>query len=102
VLVVHAVLPIRPDARDAFLGAVGGLVEATRAEPGVLEYGLHESVESPGTFTMVERYVDEGAFEAHLGSAHFQAAAAGLGEWLAGPPSITKYRSDDGEAVALG
>ena len=101
-LVVHAVLPIRDDAREDFLGAVGQLIEPTREEPGVLEYGLHESVESPGTFTMVERYVDDAAFDAHLATAHFQAAAGGLAGWLAGAPTITKYRSDDGEAVSLG
>jgi quinol monooxygenase YgiN len=102
VLIVHAVLPIAPEHREAFLEAVGGLVEATRAEPGVLEYGLHESVEQPGTFTMVERYVDAAAFDAHLASAHFQAAAGGLGDWLAGPPQITKYEAQEGEPVALG
>lgn len=101
-LVVHAVLPIKPESRETFLQAVPQLIEASRAEEGVLEYGLHESIESPGTFVMVERYADQAALDAHFASEHFQAAAGALGQWLAGPPQITKYPAQDGETVPLG
>lgn len=101
-LVVHAVLPIKPEAREAFLAGAAGLVEASRAEPGVLEYGLHESVETPSTFVMIERYADEDAFGAHIASDHFRAAGAALAGWLSGPPQITKYTAQDGEVVPIG
>ena len=48
-IIIHAVLPIRPDAREQFLGTANGLVEASNAEAGVLEYGLQESVATPNT-----------------------------------------------------
>lgn len=101
-LIVHATLPILPEKREEFLGAVGGLVEASNAEEGVLEYRLVESVEEPNTFMMVERYVDEAAFGAHMASAHFGAAAQHLGGWLSGAPKIVKYEAGEGQEVALG
>ncbi|WP_205695487.1 putative quinol monooxygenase [Conexibacter sp. SYSU D00693] len=101
-LVVHAVLPIKPENRDAFVEAAKGLVEASRAEPGNLEYGFYESIETPGEFRAVERYVDQAAFQAHVTSEHFQAASAGLAQWLAAPPQITMYPAEEGQPVGAG
>ena len=101
-IIIHAVLPIRPDARDDFLEAVTGLVEASNAEPGVLEYGLHESVETPDTFTMVERFVDQAAVDAHFGSAHFTAAGGALAGWVSGPPKLTRYVAGEATDLPLG
>lgn len=101
-LIVHATLPILPEKREEFLAGAGGLVEASNAEEGVLEYRLVESVEAPNTFMMVERYVDEAAFGAHLASPHFGGAAQHLAGWLSGPPKIVKYEAGEGQEVALG
>ena len=94
-IIIHAVLPIRPEARDEFLGA-------SLAEPGVLEYGLHESVATPNTFTMVERFTDQAALQSHLGSEHFTAAGGALAGWVSGPPKLTQYVADDGTDLPLG
>lgn len=101
-LVVHATLPILPEKRDEFLGAVGGLIEETNKEPGVRSYALYESIATPNTFLMFEEYDDEDAFNAHLGSPHFQAAGAGLAGWLSGPPKIVKHQAEEGSEVAIG
>ena len=101
-LVVHATLPILPEKRDEFLGAVGGLIEETNKEPGVRSYAHYESVATPHTFLMFEEYDDEDAFNAHLGSPHFQAAGGALGGWLSGPPKIVKHEAQEGSEVSLG
>ena len=101
-LIVHATLPILADKRDEFLGAVGGLVEASNAEPGVLGYALYESATAPNDFIMVEHYADEDAFNAHLASAHFQGAAQHLAGWVSGPPKIIKHEAQEGVEVHLG
>lgn len=101
-LIVHATLPILADKREEFLGAVGGLVEASNAEDGVLSYALFESVATPNEFVMLEHYVDEAAFGAHMSSAHFGAAAQHLAGWLSGPPKIVKHEAGDGVDVPLG
>ena len=101
-LIVHATLPILPEKREEFLGAVGGLVEASNAEEGVISYELFESVATPNSFLMVESYVDDAAFGAHLASPHFQAAGGALGGWLSGAPKIVKHEAQEGETVGLG
>ena len=96
-IIIHAVLPIRPDARDQFLGAASELVEASSAEAGVLEYGLQESVAIPNTFTMIERYTDQAALDAHHGSEHFTTAIAALPSWVSGPPTFSRYNTEDSD-----
>jgi quinol monooxygenase YgiN len=101
-LIVHATLPILAEKREEFLGAVGGLIEASNAEEGVLGYDLYESVSRPNEFVMLEHYVDEAAFDAHLASPHFGAAGQHLAGWLSGPPRIVKHEAAEGVEVALG
>lgn len=101
-IIIHAVLPIRPDARDQFLGAASELVEASNAEAGVLEYGLQESVAIPNTFTMIERYTDQAALDAHHGSEHFTTAIAALPGWVSGPPTFSRYNTEEDSDLPLG
>ena len=46
-------------------------VEATRAEPGCLQFDACRSLDDPAEFVLYEKYVDEQAFETHRTSAHF-------------------------------
>lgn len=101
-LIVHATLPILPEKREEFLDAVGGLVAASNEEEGVLEYRLVESADTPNDFMMIERYVDEAAFAAHLAAPHFGAAAQHLAGWVSRAPQIVKYEAGEGEVVSLG
>lgn len=56
-------------------------------EPGCALYTLCKGQEA-GVYVMIERYVDQAAFEAHAGSAHFREAFPKLGACLSGAPSI--------------
>jgi quinol monooxygenase YgiN len=49
-----------------------GLAEASRREPGNESYRVAQDIEDPRRFTIVERYVDADAFEAHRTSDHFR------------------------------
>jgi quinol monooxygenase YgiN len=102
VIIVHALLPIRPDARADFLAAASDAVQAGNAEPGVLEYHLQESVANPNTFTLTERYVDQAALDAHLASEAAATAIAALPALVSGMPKFTKYIADDGIELPLG
>ena len=100
-IIMHATMPIKPEAREGFLAAVPGLIEATNAEPGVISYELFESVANPNTFVMVEVYADKAGMDAHLGSDHFKAAMPVLGQVLAGAPTLTYYEAGDAQNLAL-
>jgi quinol monooxygenase YgiN len=47
------------------------LVEATRKEPGNLQYVAHRDPEDPRVFLMYEHYRDKAAFEEHGQTEHF-------------------------------
>lgn len=101
-LVLHARLPIKPEMRDTFLGAIGGLIEASNAEPGVISYACFESTSTPNSFIFVEEYTDQAAVDAHMSSDHFLAAAGGLPDMLAGAPEIKQYESGEPQLISLG
>lgn len=101
-IITHATLPILPEKREEFLGAVTGLIEASNAEEGCIDYQLYESVAAPNTFLMVEHYTDAAAFEAHSKSDHFGAAAQHLGGWVSAAPRIVHHEAQEGEEVQLG
>jgi len=64
------------------------LAHASKEEPGVISYILHEDVKTAGNFYVFEAYKDQAAVDAHMASAHLAAAFAAAGSLLAGPPSI--------------
>lgn len=101
-LIVTATLPIQPEKREEFLGAVDGLVQASNAEEGVVSYRLYEAADTPNEFMMVEQYVDEAAFGAHMQTPHLTGALGALAGWLSGPPKLVKYEAQDGVEVPLG
>ncbi|MBA3742126.1 putative quinol monooxygenase [Sporichthya sp.] len=100
-IIMHATMPIKPEAREMFLAAVPGLIEASNADEGVLSYELYEAVATPNTFVMLEVYADKAGMDAHLGSPHFQAAMPALGQVLAGAPTLTYYEAGDAQTLAL-
>jgi quinol monooxygenase YgiN len=69
VAVTYVVLPNRAaEAVDLFRK----LTEATRQEPGCLQYQAHRDVEDPRRFFLYEQYQDEEALAAHRASPHFE------------------------------
>jgi quinol monooxygenase YgiN len=64
------------------------LVAATKEEPGVISYILHEDIKTPGNFYVFEAYKNQAAVDAHMASPHLAAAFAAAGPLIAGAPSI--------------
>lgn len=100
-IVLIAKIPIRPDRREAFLGAIGPLVEASNAEPGVIAYECTESTRTDNLFIFVEEYESQDALDSHMASEHFQAAAGGLGDLVSGPPELKTYETDGPKTLQL-
>ncbi|GGH50130.1 antibiotic biosynthesis monooxygenase [Comamonas phosphati] len=62
--------------------AMRAMVEASRAEPGCLEYGYAEDVLAPGLIHVKELWQDQASLDAHFASGHIAAWRAvwpGLG-----------------------
>ena len=46
--------------------------EASRAEPGCLEFSVYQEIDDPRAFLLYERYTSEDAFQAHRQTPHFE------------------------------
>lgn len=87
---------IRPEHADSFPSLIDEFTVATRAEPGNICFDWYRSVEDPNTYVLVEAFRDGAAGEAHVTSAHFQAAMARLSELLAEVPEIVNVEVPGG------
>jgi quinol monooxygenase YgiN len=70
-------LTAREGEEDRAAELIDRLVEASRAEPGVVHYIPHRDPEDPRVFLMYEQYRDKAAFEEHGASEHFQTIGVG-------------------------
>ncbi|OGP58333.1 MAG: hypothetical protein A2V67_03990 [Deltaproteobacteria bacterium RBG_13_61_14] len=91
-IVLAATLKAKAGKEDELIAAMKKLVAAVRQnEPGALDYTLHRSKKDPATFLVYEKYRDDAAMKAHMGSVHFQEASKKFGELLAGPPGLEMF-----------
>ena len=79
---------VRPDVTDQWLARVAPFTAATRAEPGNVFFEWSRSVDRPNQFVLLEAFRDRAAGEAHVHSAHFQAAMAWMPDAVAATPEI--------------
>jgi autoinducer 2-degrading protein len=70
VQVVH--LEVQPDNLKAFLAEADVNVQASRGEPGVIQFDLLQQVDSQTRFLLYEVYQDESALEGHRHTLHFK------------------------------
>ncbi len=68
------------------------LVEPTRQEEGCITYELWQNQEDPTDFTFVEEWQNQAMLNAHLASAHIEAAESQLDSLLASEPDIRIYQ----------
>ena len=55
---------------QAFVEAAGWFIPATRAEPGCIDFHLHQRLDDPTRFAWYENFRDRDAVDAHVASAH--------------------------------
>jgi quinol monooxygenase YgiN len=75
--VLVARMTTREGEQDRAAELIPQLVEATRGEPGNLQYVAHRDAENPRAFMIYEVYRDKAAFEEHGQTEHFQRLAVG-------------------------
>ncbi len=70
-------LRFRPEDRELIAGLLRELAEASREEPGCVNYVAHTVQGEPDTVLIYEQYRDEAAREAHRQKPHFARLATG-------------------------
>ena len=63
---------VTPLGVDAVREALRLMTEPTRGEPGCLAYDVYVDPADDTLVLLVERYIDQDAFAAHLASEHFE------------------------------
>ena len=64
-VVCIATLVAKEEQSNQLYIALKELISPTRNEKGCLGYELHQDISSPEIFTMIEKYVNQEAFEFH-------------------------------------
>ena len=89
-IVVAAIVEVRPEARDEALTALTAGIAATHGEQGCVAYALHEDVEQPARFVILEKWATATALQEHGQTEHLKAMFAAVGPLLAQPPTIVR------------
>lgn len=70
-IVLNVHMQAAPGREEDLARELQALVAPTRQERGCLAYELHRDPEAPGRFMFYEKFVDQAALDAHIGSPHF-------------------------------
>lgn len=71
-LVITAFWEAKPGEVDALVDIIGKFLPLAQAEPGVLAFQIHQSLEDPAKFFFYEVFKDEAAFAEHGRAPHFK------------------------------
>ena len=75
--VVSAKWRAKEGKEERLLEVIREMTPPSRAEPGNVFYQAQRSLEDPRLFYLYEQYVDEGGYQAHQDSEHFQRLVVG-------------------------
>ena len=90
-IVIAGYLTIAADQREAALAAVRPAVEATRAEAGNLDYAFSFDATDDTRLNVLERWEDDDALTAHMGSDHLAEMMTAIGPCIGGAVSLIRY-----------
>ena len=83
-------LKIKPGTDAEFVATAQQLAAASRTEPGCLSYELWKG-DADLSYSIVERYVDADAAQAHRKTDHYRSIGRKLGEYLDGKPEVIAF-----------
>ncbi|MBI1371313.1 MAG: antibiotic biosynthesis monooxygenase [Phycisphaera sp.] len=81
----------RPDRIDKLKAELLALVPLTRAEPGCINYDLHQSPANPAEFVFYENFADAEAFAFHGAQPYIARVKEFAAELCVSPPIVTTW-----------
>ena len=85
-VILHARLVVKPEARERWFELVAALISPSRDEDACRSYDLYEAVDTPNTFVFVEQWESLEGLYAHFHTPHFAEFGAALGDVLVEAP----------------
>ena len=80
-----------PGKRAVLLEAFLSLCKSTRDEEGCQQYEFFQSTERPDYFTLLEKWADQDALDAHINLLRSKAEYSTLSELRLGSPDVERY-----------
>ncbi|MGA1837190.1 putative quinol monooxygenase [Herbiconiux sp. 11R-BC] len=78
--------------KEAELGAaLADVIDPTHAEEGCLLYAVHQGVDDPTRFVIIEQWADQHALDVHVRSDYMSVLLSRAGDLLAEMPDSPKY-----------
>jgi quinol monooxygenase YgiN len=62
---------VKEGEESNFLTTIDGLIKASQAEKGCIEYLLHKDTQKPLYYCLIEKWKDQEAVDIHNNTAHF-------------------------------
>ena len=90
-LTVVVRLKARAGMEDQVREELQKLLEPTRAEPGCINFDLHEAAESPGLFLVHENWKSEGDLRRHFEMPYLRSWIVKADALLAEPMELTRW-----------
>jgi quinol monooxygenase YgiN len=72
----------KPGHEGDLRAALEALIEPTSQEVGFIRYELHQALDEPRRFIILEEWTDRSAFDAHCVAPHIQRYAEMAGGWI--------------------
>ncbi|MGA1674910.1 MAG: putative quinol monooxygenase, partial [Pseudomonadales bacterium] len=83
-IIVHGIIPLRPDTRDQALAMARRMAEATQAEPGCIAYDFYVGLGDPNRLLLFQEWESMEALAAHFETPHMDQFMRELPHVLAG------------------
>jgi quinol monooxygenase YgiN len=103
VIIVHGIIPLRPESREQALQLARHMADATRAESGCISYDFYIGLSDPNTLMLFQEWDSMEALMAHFQTDHMEHFLRELPELLSGEIITRRYAvqsMDEDEAPA--
>jgi quinol monooxygenase YgiN len=95
-LIITGTFRLSAESLDSARPAMVAMVQASRAEPGCIQYSYGEDVLEPGLIRVTEHWADRASLEAHWAAPHIRAWRGAWGELGIGERDLTLFEADQG------
>jgi quinol monooxygenase YgiN len=89
---VVATFKAKPGMEETVRAAIEAVIAPTRAEPGCINYDLHQSTDDPSIFMLYENWVSKKVLDEHLAMPYLKELIAKADDMLAEPIGIALYQ----------
>jgi len=90
-IIVHGIIPIRPDCREQALEMARRMTEATQSESGCITYDFYVGLSDPNSLLLFQEWENMEALMAHFQTPHMEEFLRELPHVVSGEITTRRY-----------